>query len=446
MTANATRVPAAARVLPQRLFYGWYIAGACALLMFVGVGVGYYGLPIFLKPLSDDHGWTTTQVSWAPAIYFVISGLTSAVIGPFIDRRGPRLFMAAGMIVNGLSAAAIGFVESLWQLYAVYFVFAVAFGMSSAIAINAIMTRWFIRKRALAMSISSTGVSLGGAILAPVASKLIDIGGLELATPILGGLVLLVGIPVVLLVIAWDPADMGLQPDNDSGEVQHSVPAVLSRAVQMRSWSRTEAMRTVSFWAIFLAFLLVLIAQTGYIIHQVSFLEGRLGSRSEAALTISVTAIGSVVARLAVGIFADGVDKRLLTVVLFVVQATCILAIVHTQNIAATWLITLVFGFTIGNIYMMQSLLVGEIFGMVSFGSIFGLIMLAGQAGSGLGPIGVGFLHDQSDGYSLPFTVLAMLNYVGALVILFARPVREGARHTVALPEMPAPLAARRGK
>jgi sugar phosphate permease len=422
MTSSpATSPPPGVRFLPQRWFYGWYIALACAALMFVGVGVGYYGLPVFLKPLKDEHGWTTTQVSLASTIYFCISGLTAALIGPYVDRRGPKAFMLWGTIINGVSAAFIGLVNELWQLYAVYFVFAVAFGMSSAIAVNAIMTRWFVRKRALAMSISSTGVSLGGVVLAPVAAKLIDIGGLELATPILGALVIVVGVPVVLLVIAFTPQEMGLQPD---GEVSPPPAIRATMAVQMRQWSRGEAMRTIGFWGIFIAFLLVLIAQTGYIVHQVSFLEDRLGSRSEAALTLSVTAFGSIVARLVVGIFADGVDKRLLTVILFVVQATCILLIIHTTSVAATWILTLIFGLTIGNIYMMQSLLVGEIFGMVSFGAVFGLISLAGQVGSGLGPIGVGVLHDETGGYTVPFTITSILTYVAAIAVLFARPTR----------------------
>ena len=277
--------------------------------MFVGVGVGYYGLPIFLQPLKEEHGWSTTQVSWAPAIYFCVSGLTSAFIGPYIDKYGPTRFMLIGTVVNGISAAFIGLVSELWQLYFVYFVFAVAFGISSSIAVNAIMTRWFVRKRALAMSISSTGVSLGGVVLAPVASVLIEAGGLQLATPILGLLVLIVALPVIVLVIAWDPADMSLFPDGDSKPPDRAAPLRKGMAFQYRIWSRKEAMRTVGFWAIFIAFLLVLVAQTGYVIHQVSFLEERLGSRNEAAFTLSVTAFGSIVARLIVGIFADGIDR-----------------------------------------------------------------------------------------------------------------------------------------
>ncbi len=422
---SAISQPIAARLLPRRVFYGWYIAIACAALMFVGVGVGYYGLPIFLKPLKEEHGWSTTQVSWAPAIYFCVSGLTSAFVGPYIDRYGPTKFMLIGTVVNGISAAFIGLVNELWQLYFVYFVFAIAFGMSSGIAVNAIMTRWFVRKRALAMSISSTGVSLGGVVLAPVASVLVESGGLELATPILGLLVLIVALPVIVAVIAWDPGDMGLYPDGDSEPPDRAAPVRKGMASQYRMWSRSEAMRTLGFWAVFVAFLLVLVAQTGYVIHQVSFLEERLGSRNEAAFTLSVTAFGSIVARLIVGIFADGIDRRLLTVVLFVVQGTSILLIIHTDNIAATWILTLIFGLTIGNIYMMQSLIVGELFGMVSFGAIFGLISLAGQAGSGIGPIGVGIIHDQTGGYTIPFTITALLTYLAAVAVLFARPAKE---------------------
>ena len=416
--------PLAARFLPSGWFYGWYIAIACALLMFVGVGVGYYGLSVFLKPLQEEHGWTSTQVSIAPAIYFGISGLAGVIVGPIVDRRGPRQVMAIGIVVSTISAVFIGLANELWQLYLVYFIFAIANGMSTGVTIQAIMTRWFVRKRALAMSISSTGVSLGGVILSPIASKLIDIGGLALATSVLGSIVLIVGLPAVLWVMAGSPADMGIKPDGDSADAPApEMTSFLQR--QYRTWTRPQAMRTLSFWALFIAFLAILIAQTGYIIHQVSFLEERFGSRTEATFTISLTAFGSIVARLVVGIFADGIDRRMLTVSLFVVQATCVLLIVQFDNIATTWILTLIFGFTIGNVYMMQALLVGEIFGMVSFGSIFGLLSMAGLIGSGVGPFAVGYLHDQSGSYTLPFVVTSVITYLAAIVILFARPMAE---------------------
>jgi MFS family permease len=180
--------------------------------------------------------------------------------------------------------------------------------------------------------------------------------------------------------------------------------------------------RTSAFWAMLVGFGVVLTAQTGFVIHQISFLEERVGSRSTAALALSVTAFGSIVARLVVGTFADRIDKKGLTIALFVLQAAAVVGVVLTSNIAVTYLLTLVFGFTIGNVYMMMSLLVGEVFGTVSFGAVFGLVSLVGQTGSGAGPLLVGALEDATGGYRVPFLVTAAATLAAAGAIASLRP------------------------
>ena len=413
-------LPAISRLLPDGSYYGWAVAVGCSFLMLVGVGVGYYGLAVFLRPLQDEHGWSNAIVSGATGLYFSVSGITGAVVGPHIDRRGPRTFMLVGSVLIGLTVSLIGFVEAIWQLYAVYAVLAVAFGLATSVSVNAVMTRWFVARRAKAMSISSTGISVGGVILAPLGSKLIDIGGLELATPIMGALVIAVALPVILFVIVPDPADVGLLPDGLApAEERAQVDADILEA-QHRPWTRGEAAHTQAFWALLVGFGVVLTAQTGFVIHQISFLETRVGSRSTAALALSVTALGSIIARLVVGTFADRVDKQRLTIVLFVVQAAAVLAVVATDNVPLTYLLTLVFGFTIGNVYMMMSLLVGDVFGLVSFGTVFGLVSLVGQTGSGFGPFAVGWLEDRTGSYTAPFTItaIATLFAAGAIAIM----------------------------
>ena len=89
-------------------------------MMWVTVGVGYYGLSIFLRPLQDEHDWSAGVVSGASGLYFVVSGVSAFVVGPMIDRRGPKRMMAVGAVLTGVSAAAVGFVETVWQLYLVY--------------------------------------------------------------------------------------------------------------------------------------------------------------------------------------------------------------------------------------------------------------------------------------------------------------------------------------
>ena len=428
-------IPLAARILPSRVFYGWYIAIGCAAMMLVAGGVAYYGLAIFLGPLQDDHGWSNAQVSGATSLFFLVSGVVAALVGPLIDRYGARPFQVVGTIVTGGFAMLVGGVNELWQLYLVYTLVAVGNGLASVVTINAIMARWWIRRRAKAISVSSTGYSLGGVILTPLGAWMVDVGGLSLAAPVLGGAVLVITLPVVLWVLVFDPRDMGLLPDGDRSE-EEAEAAVrrmgrhqLSLDSQRRPWRRGEAIRTVAFWAVLVSFVLVLMAQTGFVIHQIAFLEDRLGSRSAAAFALSTTAMGSVVARLIVGQFADSLDKRWLTAGVFVVQASSVLLVLAVEDAVSTYVLILVFGFTIGNVYMMQSLLVGEIFGMVSFGSIYGLVLLAGQAGSALGPFAVGVLEQGTGSYTSAFVATSIATFAAAGVVLLARPVtpRESA-------------------
>ncbi len=420
------RQPRAARILPSRYYYGWYVTAGVALVMMCGIGVGYYGLAVFLRPLQEAHGWSNASVSGATAAYFVISGFAAALAGPSIDRHGPRPFLVAGLLLTALMIALVGFVEKLWQLYAVYALLAAAFGMAGGVATNAIMARWFVRRRARAMSVSATGVSSAGVILPPLGAWLIGAGGLGLATPVLAAVILAVGLPVTLLVLVWDPRQMRLAPDG-LAPAAPSAPAALRDEVQLRVWTLPEVMRTLSFWALTAAFVLVLLAQTGFLIHEIAFLEARTGSRAAASLALSATAAGSTVARLIVGVFADALSKRHLAAGLFALQASSVLLLTYIDTAATTYVFALTFGFTVGNIYMMQSLLAAELFGLVSFGTVFGALTFASQVSSGAGPLLVGLMAQTGGGYDMAFVVTAGLTFAAAVTVLFARPVRPAA-------------------
>jgi sugar phosphate permease len=418
LSVSTPRRPLAASLVSGRVFYGWYVALACTVMMYVTVGVSYYGLSLFLRPLREEHNWSNAVVSGATGAFFLLSGLSSFVAGPWIDRFGPRVFLAIGIVVTAVGAAGVGFVSEIWHLYLAYGLLAVAYGMGAVVPVSTLMSRWFIHKRAKAMMVSSTGVSLGGATLVPIGAVLIERGGLRLAAPVLGALVFAVAMPVLLLVVSASPSDMALEPDGGA------VPPASTRvdvASQYRLWTRRSAMASMAFWAIIVAFFLCLAAQTGVLIYQLSFLQeaDKLGSRGAAALAVTTTTIGSIVARIVVSMFADRIDKRFMAAVLFVIQASAIAGYLAVHSALAIYAVALVFGFTVGNIYMAQSLLVGELYGLMSFGTVYGMVSLVGQLGSGLGLIGMGRLIDAS-GYTLPFLLLAGADLVAAVVVLGA--------------------------
>ena len=254
----------------------------------------------------------------------------------------------------------------------------------------------------------------------------------------LGLLVVVVALPVLWLVVAAEPAGDGPAARRPRRPGRRPTRAPLAGAARhaVPHLDPAAGRRTTSFWALLIGFALALATQTAVLIHQLSFLQepDKLGSRSAAALAVTVTTIGSIVARLVVGQFiADKADKRVMTVVLFVGQAAAVLLYTMVSGTLAIYAVALLFGFTIGNVYMMMSLLTAEIFGILSFGTVYGVVSLAGQLGSGIGLVFIGWAHDATDGYTVPFVVLAALNLVAAMVITFARPV----------PGVPTPVTSR---
>jgi sugar phosphate permease len=293
--------------------------------------------------------------------------------------------------------------------------------MTGSVPTSAIITRWFVVRRARAMSFAHTGVSIGGMLLVPFTTKLIVDRGIEVATAFLALLVVGVVVPLVIAVLRWSPEPYGLEPDGEARLVDHERHPHLHANVQTRQWGTREALRTSTFWILVAAFGGILFCQVAAAMHQMALVRNHLDS-TEAALAVSTTAMASMLARLVVGSFADRVSKRGLGVALILLQAGALAIFSVASSPAALFLASLAFGFTVGNLFMLQMLLVGELFGLVSYGSVLGLLQLLTQTLSGLGPYALGLLYDATGGYAIGMRVLAGIAVLAALALSRVRP------------------------
>lgn len=410
------RTPALQRLLPG-VFYGWIIVAGASLLAFAVVGVGFYCLAVFLDGLSREHGWERTSVSLATTLFFVATGLLGTGVGRLVDRFGPRPFFVPGALVMGAALYWIGHLESPGQVYFAYLLLAVGFALAGGVPNHALVTRWFVARRGLAMSLSQTGVSLGGVVLVPVASWLILERGMAYTTGWLSFLVVAVAVSVVF-AIRSSPESMGLEPD-DGAPPPPGQASLLD--AQRRIWTTREALATRAFWIVVIAFSGILFCQVATAMHQIALLRERVGPTS-AALAVSTTAFGSIAARLVVGPFTDRWRKHRIAAVLMTVQATAVLTLALASSEGVLFGASLVFGFTIGNLFMLQSLVVGELFGRVSFGTVFGLIQLVTQTASGTGPFVLSLLVEWLGAYRAGLLPLVGIALVSAIVVTRLRP------------------------
>jgi MFS family permease len=315
-------------------------------------------------------------------------------------------------------------VTSLWQLFAVYFLMALGFSCTSLVPINTLITNWFFQKRGVAMGLTMIGLSLGGMVMVPFTVYIISHFSLQIALKSLGAILWLIVVPLAVFVVKRDPSVVGQLPDGKKpvhNALKTSDTRRGSQAIQTRTWGRKEAMKTSAFWFLVISYLLAMIGQNAYLVHQVSFLTQTLGAM-KAASVVSMTTGASIIGRLFLGPLADRYEKRLVAMGCYLVQSVAILSLSYFRHAAVLYLGTFAFGLTMGGVVMMQSLLIGEYFGAASFGTIYGLAGSLSTIGWAIGPITAGLIFDATHDYRIAFNIFAVTSFAAMVTVFFAKP------------------------
>jgi MFS family permease len=398
------------------LFYGWYVVGAIFLVQTTGAGLAFYNLSVLLDAFIIERGFPVAQASFATGIFFVASGTAGMVAGRLIDRIDPRFVIAASGCLSALALACMGLLRETWQLYVFHVALGLAYGGCGLVPGATIVTRWFHKRRALAISIASTGLSLGGVLITPVAARAIAQHGLAAAAPWLGAAFFIGVVPATLLLVRSSPASMGLLPDGVR-RVEGDKPAQPAFSV-----SFSEARRSRFFVGVTAAYVFALGAQVGAIAHIFRLVSTRLEAET-AALAVALLASASLAGRLAGGwLLVEKVPARGFALALVAMQGAALaflsLAGTRIELLAAA----VVFGLSVGNVLMMQPLLLAEAFGTRDYGRIYSTSQFVTVLGVASGPALVGLLYEASSGYTVPYLAMAGASLAGFAILLLSGP------------------------
>lgn len=399
---------------PSGRFPGWRVVAGCFLVLLINSGLAFYGLAVYLNAFSNEQGWALGSISFAVTVFFVVGGLIGLWVARLIARFDVRIIITIGAVVAGGSLAVVGQVTAPWQLYISYGFFAVGYGFAGLVPTTTVVTRWFHLKRGVALSIASTGLSVGGIVITPFAKRFIDDNGLAGTTPWLGLLFVAGTVPVTWLLIRPDPAKTGWEPDGIRLERGATPAAAQGVAYHDAVSSRFYKMVTYGY-------VLALGSQVGGIQQLVKLVEDRTDEQT-AQFAITVLAATSVIARLIGGRLVAIVPMTRLTVAIASMQCAALAGLAVSRATVFIFASIVLFGLTIGNLLMLQPLLIAERFGVLDYPKIYGrsqAIAIAGVAG---GPLLIGWLYDQFGSYDWPYLITAALCAVGAFVIAQAGP------------------------
>jgi MFS family permease len=405
----------------QRPFYGWFVVAAAAVGMLLGAApIVAFSFGVFLKPLTQEFHAGRAAVSLAVTILNFSSGIVSSLVGFLCDRIGARRVAVSGMMLLALSLVSARIIGArLWELYVFYAVVGAITPATTAVPYSMVVSRWFNRRRGLALGLMMLGLGIGAVVMPPLFQHLIARFGWRSAYVLAGVVVLLLPTPIVKLFVKESPQDIGLLPD---GSLQ--VHTGETPANEGRTWS--EIYRTGTFWVLVGSCALFAASVAGCMAHIPAMFSDWGADAKTAALAGSVVGLGVLVGRVGCGYFLDRYFGPYMAALVAVLAACGIgLLWIGSRDVAVAGALLLGLGF--GCEVDIMAYLITRYFGLrsfgVAFGFGFGLFVLA----AGIGPTLMGMGFDYTRSYRAPLAAFSVATLIAAFLICHLGPFRYDA-------------------
>ncbi len=383
---------------------GWRIVAVCFVVATFGWGLGFYGQSVYLAELHRLHGWPASLISSATTFYYLFGALIIAFVGEAVRAFGPRNCLVGGIVAMAAAAAMMGQVTAPWQLYVANALLAFGWAGTSLGVITNTLGLWFDSKRGMAISLALNGASFGGIVGVPLLVAAIARFGFSGAMIAAAVTMLVLMVPIILIFVGRPPVRAG---------VTHTVAAEAPSPSRIRA----EALRDIGFLSVTIAFALVLFAQVGFIVHLIAFLDPVIG-RAHAATAVALLTAMAMVGRVLFSTVIDRLNQRLASAISFVSQALALAIIINTRDEILLIAACALFGFSVGNLITLPSLIVQREFDPRSFGVLISLITAINQVTYAFGPGAIGLLRDASGSYTVPFYGCIGLELVAAVLIM----------------------------
>jgi MFS family permease len=237
----------------RSFFYGYVILALCFVNTAVMRGVNAcFG--VYYLALLESFSWSHRDGASIASANFLVYAVTAPLIGFVFDRFGPRLLMPVGGALVGAGLLLSGYAQSLAQLYFSYGLLT-ALGQSALgfVGHSALISYWFVSRRATAMGIASMGQGLGALIMVPLTQLLIGQIGWRSTFIVSAALILVAVVPGNALLQRWRPEDVGQFPDGEATPRQHSHLRKHSHSRERESdgdLTLSATIRSFPFWCL----------------------------------------------------------------------------------------------------------------------------------------------------------------------------------------------------
>ena len=418
------------------LYFGWYVCAATLFIGFVSIGArNSFG--VFVIPMSEEFGWSRFTVSIAAALGVLVNGIIQPFMGQLFDRTGGRKVIITGLLVLGISTILLSLTfHILFLVFMFGFIASMAQAGPALSNTAALMSRWFKRRRATAISINSAALSLGGLIMVPFSMYLLQATSWRVAWIGLG-IIVLTSLPLAYFFIRERPSDMGLNPDGDPSSSEDGANPrrrELKGPLEVETWR--ESFKSAPIWQMAGSYFVCGTTTFVLSVHFIPFAIEDRGISGTTAATIFGYMMGlNIIGALGAGLLADkiGGTKNWLALVYFM-RGIAYIVLLTVDSVAGLWIFASIAGFSWVATLPLTSSLTADVYGLKAMGTISGITFMFHQFGGFGSVLLAGLLFDITGSYVLPFAIVGALLFPAAISAFSIKERKYSARYQIAVP------------
>ncbi len=389
----------------------WWVVVATVLGLIVGAGpINVFAFGVFLKPITAELGVGRGLFSSALTLHATIAAIMCPIFGWMIDRWGVRRVMLPALVFYTLGIAAYSLIRAD-PFYVTYLIFGFA-GLTGTVAgpipYGTVIVQWFDRERGLALGIGMAGVGLGVALMPPLAAVLIVHFGWRIAYLGIAATVILFAFVPVALFVREPP---GFQAQPRRSESRGATLGIPGTGVG-------EALRSLVFWGLGIAFFLDVIAINGTLTHIVALLTDRGIPLEEATAALSGTGIALLAGRILSGWFLDRFWGPHVAVGFFVIPMVGLALLMSHGRGVVPFLGAICCGLGIGAEIDLMAFFAGRYFGLRNYAKIYGTMFGLFGFGVGIGPMLSGISFDRFHSYTPVFMLYEIMLAITCAIFL----------------------------
>ena len=401
--------------IKDRIFYGWVIVAAALITIATFFGIRF-SFGVFFKSLASEFELSRAATSSVFSASMVLAAIFGIITGWALDRYGPRLVVSLMGLFTGLSLLITSQTTSTWQLFLSYSLLLAIGTAGTVVALVPVVSRWFDKKRGVAIGIATSGTGLGTLVVAPVAAYLISNLGWRMSFIVLGLVAWLVVISLAML-LKRDPREIGDLPDGVKSSTDGAESIDREVDSQQLGFSIGQALRNRNFWLIFTSWLSFAICLSLIMTHVVPYATDLGISTIQASTILSLIGGIQILARLSVGRISDMVGRKVPGITCALIATGALIWLIQSHNLWMFYLFAIVFGIAYGGIGVVNLALVSDLFGRRNLGTIMGALEVAFSTGSAIGAVLGGFIFDVTGSYTTAFIIGAATLLILALCI-----------------------------